>query len=367
MDTIVPFVSCLVTEDELQEYLDSPFYSELYVEQPNRQGFTKYVKLTNKRLIKVPVSEINLPKELIQILKNREEPVVPEINFLPAGKVPSYLFDRIVKFFRKVMEVRNAEVEAHAWIVWNPEQGYHIVVPRQNISKAAVSFEYDEVNKPGNIIVVDIHSHNTMSAFYSGTDNASDEKSINYSMVVGNLKPESYTYVIRFNVFKTKVTAVYEDVFDGNTDDIFDVPQAWLDKIVVPPVIQHSSPHTKGKAKTFGGAPRTFHGNNKARGTGNGRSYYRGQDEEDFWNSLNNTMWGSPKFNVDEDTGEIIEPSETDVLKSMYGVECGEAVDQISAYLEDLTENTEALLDVIRQAYAMLDDKGRYELATNGF
>lgn len=360
MDTLIPFISCLVTEDELQEYLDSPFYSEIYVEQPNRQGFTKYVKLTNKRLIKIPVSETNLPKELIKVLQDREEPVTPEINFLPAGKVPSYLFDRIVKFFRKVMEVRNAEVEAHAWIVWNPEQGYHIVVPRQNISKASVSFEYDEVNKPGNIIVVDIHSHNTMSAFYSGTDNASDEESINYSMVVGNLKPESYTYVIRFNVFKVKVTATYEDVFDEAKEEGFEVPQDWLDKIVVPAVIQRSFPSSHGKIRSFGGGnntPRSFHSKSK------NKSYYRGYDKNEFWNN----MWNQSSPNVDEDTGEILEPAESDILKSMYGQECGEAVDQISAYLEDLTENSEALLDVIRQAYAMLDDKGRYQLATNGF
>ena len=49
-------------------------------------------------------------------------------------------------------------MEAHAWILWEPEKGYYISVPKQTVGKASVSFTYDdEVLPPGAVIVVDIH------------------------------------------------------------------------------------------------------------------------------------------------------------------------------------------------------------------
>ena len=52
---------------------------------------------------------------------------------------------------------------------------------------------------------------------------------------------------------------------------------------------------------------------------------------------------------------------------SKYTVDVAEAKDTIDHEILDLSGCDEALLDVIRQAYEMMGETGRVDLATNGF
>lgn len=156
MENIIPFIKCLVNEDEYLEIKDSPFYQEIYVETP--QGFLKHLKLSGGRSVCAPVSFHDLPKDVTKVIESRQiEKDSAAVNFLPSGKVPSYFLDQIVEFFRAVSRQGHSELEAHAWIMWNQEKGYHIYVPEQVVSKAAVKFEYGDSVAPGNVFVVDIH------------------------------------------------------------------------------------------------------------------------------------------------------------------------------------------------------------------
>lgn len=358
MDTIIPFVKCLVNEDEYQEICQSPYYQEIYVE--TKDGFLKHLKLSGGRHVKAPIRYNSLPKDVISVLEAKEvSKESAEVNFLPAGKIPSYFLDQIVEFFRAVSKKHRADVEAHAWIMWNQEKGYHIFVPEQVVSKAAVKFEYGTSVAAGNVFVVDIHSHNTMGAFYSGTDNNNDRMSINYSMVIGNLTEKSYSHVIRFNLYEHKITCSLADIFELHHQENFEVPVEWLNQIKQPqPQVSTFSSQTVNRQRGF-----VFPGTkayptatppNRSR-TPNA---YLSDAENDFWENLSKYAYGSP---IDD------EDFEQQYHQEYGGKEAETAMEQIALYLEDLTDSDEGLLDVIRQAYAMLGEKGRSDLASGGF
>jgi PRTRC genetic system protein A len=154
-------------------------------------------------------------------------PPKQETKFLPAGKVPGELFDQIVSLYREVMRVNNGRnLEAMAWILWNSEQGYFIHVPKQQVSGASVNYEWDIPE--GSIVVVDTHSHNSMGAFFSGTDDGDDRKGVRYSGVVGKLTTTTFEMIWRF-CYQGKF-------FEVKFDEIFAPPRAevnpdWLGKI----------------------------------------------------------------------------------------------------------------------------------------
>lgn len=111
-------------------------------------------------------------------------------GFTPAlPPVPFHLFAQIIAFFRHFMR-DGYEAEALVHVYWDKtERGYKIVVPMQNVSKAHISVivppdeTLDEVRY---IHVADIHSHNSMPAFFSQIDDR-DELATRVYIVVGRL------------------------------------------------------------------------------------------------------------------------------------------------------------------------------------
>ena len=156
---LIPHISCLATIPDIDAAIEK--YPQTYISTP--EGNFKHVKFTGGRFARLKIEK--LPEIKIDGLKSV---VVEEVNFLPAGKVPSEMFDQIVEFFRKVMELKKSDVEAHAWILWNKDKGYYISIPPQTVSKASVRFDYTKEALPeGDMIVVDCHSHNTMGEYNS--------------------------------------------------------------------------------------------------------------------------------------------------------------------------------------------------------
>lgn len=150
---IIPHVSCFVDPAGFEE-AKSAGYAEIYL--PHKGGkFLKHVKLSGNRHVRLEVD--SLPKSALEMLA-KEVTIEEEINFLPAGKIPKVMFDQIVEFFRKVIELKKAQFEAHAWILWSQERGYFISIPPQTVGGASVKFEYNDDCLPkGSVIVVDLH------------------------------------------------------------------------------------------------------------------------------------------------------------------------------------------------------------------
>jgi hypothetical protein len=86
-------------------------------------------------------------------------------------------------------------------------------------------------------------------AFFSGTDNRSDEGAIGFSGVVGNIKPDSYSTVWRFNYRDKKLDCDFDDIFALPTREAQEVPAEWIEKINTPSYnFNYGGNSTKGKA-----------------------------------------------------------------------------------------------------------------------
>jgi hypothetical protein len=131
--------------NELEEAI-AQGYNEIYI--VGVKGIIKHHKLRGEnRFVRVPVDKI----------PDFEVPVVePQIQFLPDGKIPYNLFEQVVSFFKKVIQVKSAQLEAQVHILWNREQGYHIGVPPQQVSGASVTYDWSYIPE-GTNIVCDIH------------------------------------------------------------------------------------------------------------------------------------------------------------------------------------------------------------------
>ena len=119
---------------------------------------------------------------------------VAEFPYVQAGftpslpRIPLSLIGQIVAFFRSFVSEQE-EYEALAHIFWDKkEQRFFAYIPPQTVSKDDIvadlrSCPYQE---PRYLRYADIHSHNTMKAFFSHRDNL-DETGTGLYFVVGHL------------------------------------------------------------------------------------------------------------------------------------------------------------------------------------
>lgn len=109
-------------------------------------------------------------------------------GFVPAlPLIPMDLTMKIVSFFRHFTQ-NGADNEVLVNVYWDKQNGEYIAdVPEQTVSKASVnskiSGEYDNERY---IHYMDIHSHNSMKAFFSAVDD-NDERATRLYTVVGRL------------------------------------------------------------------------------------------------------------------------------------------------------------------------------------
>ena len=111
-------------------------------------------------------------------------------GFTPAlPLIPMSLMGQIIAFFRSFMQ-ENDENEAMAIIFWDKaEQHFFAYVPKQTVTKEQIDADLTECpygNEDRYIRYADIHSHNSMAAFFSGVDDA-DERGTGLYMVLGRL------------------------------------------------------------------------------------------------------------------------------------------------------------------------------------
>ena len=89
------------------------------------------------------------------------------------GRIPWRLYDLAYSLF-----VMDPSRERYVAIVW--QDGYRLRVPEQERESGSVKY-FTESD-----VVLDIHSHGTMSAWFSGQDNR-DEQALRLYMVVGKV------------------------------------------------------------------------------------------------------------------------------------------------------------------------------------
>lgn len=173
---------------------------------------------------------------MIPGLGRNKTATAPVAEFQPLAygvKLPEEMFYQVKQFFLDVMDLGPSTYEAQIFIVWSEtSKDYRIVIPKQKVSAAAVRYDIGEMLSDDDIIICDIHSHNNMSAFFSGTDNNDDKKNPWISGVFGKLST-NMEHKFRFNDgagrhFDMKA----EDVFDFE-DARFQTPKEWLDQVEI--------------------------------------------------------------------------------------------------------------------------------------
>ena len=111
-------------------------------------------------------------------------------GFTPAlPLIPMSLIGQIIAFFRSFLR-ENDSYEAMAIIYWDKlDRRFFAYVPRQRVTSTSIDADltdcpYDDSERY--IRYADIHSHNTMEAFFSHTDDE-DERGTGLYMVLGKL------------------------------------------------------------------------------------------------------------------------------------------------------------------------------------
>lgn len=146
---------------------------------------------------------------------------------LAVPKIPRRMLSQVLAFFRQLCD--DHDFEAYAQFFWNPErQEYWIRVPTQKVSKGRVEYEGQGDVDPKNVLVCEIHSHNSMDAFFSGTDDR-DEKSRGdrFFGVVGKLDTSSPQIKMSYIINGERTMIELGEVID---DEEF--PKEWLQQVV---------------------------------------------------------------------------------------------------------------------------------------
>ncbi|MFQ5779536.1 MAG: PRTRC system protein A [Nitrospiria bacterium] len=110
---------------------------------------------------------------------------VRERTELLSGPIP-------IRFLEQFVNQANGSsqrgLETAAWIIWSAEKGWeYLQLDILERTRGSVAFRWPEL-VPERHLVLDMHSHGAGPAFFSKTDNRSDQGTAHFSLVVGNCK-----------------------------------------------------------------------------------------------------------------------------------------------------------------------------------
>ena len=139
--------------------------------------------------------------------------------FLNVPKIPSDIYYQIKSWFTDICtEMGDNEAFCQVYYDTHTKQ-YGVHVPKQEVSKAAVKYDAEDTpavegDPEGRyILVYECHSHNSMGAFWSGTDNA-DEKNTRFYGVFGELDKDVHAEKQRYIMMGKEVAITKGDIFD---------------------------------------------------------------------------------------------------------------------------------------------------------
>ena len=119
---------------------------------------------------------------------------IAELDDIRAGfqmslpRLPAALLSQIIAFFRRVCVEYGRDLEALVNVLWDRQENEYVLhVPPQKIDAMSVKTDLSQQPGPARFLhVMDVHSHNTMSARFSKVDDR-DEQATRLYMVIGRL------------------------------------------------------------------------------------------------------------------------------------------------------------------------------------
>ncbi|MFC5402378.1 hypothetical protein [Cohnella soli] len=169
-------------------------------------------------------------------------PVVEELEPCREGfkmnlpKIPADLFTQLVTFF---YDYACFEVEVMGVFYWDTENDRYVLdVPFQSVSKTRINVSYSDF-PPQFIKVAEIHSHNTMPAWFSDIDDE-DEKGTMLYGIVGRIQKGinqvKFDLVVRAGVAGRFIHLEPETIIEGEYPkgacvDPIRYPMSWQDRV----------------------------------------------------------------------------------------------------------------------------------------
>lgn len=155
------------------------------------------------------------------------EDVTPKLGIKLNNKIPGNLIKEILGSFNRIYKKWGTECAAQIYQKRDTGE-FWIYYPEQEVSGALV--KYDNDTNLGsllkdNSLIMELHSHDSMGAFWSGTDNA-NETVLGLYMVIGNFNLDKVHYKLRCKYKSLVVDLKLEDVFDigeESEDDVLTV------------------------------------------------------------------------------------------------------------------------------------------------
>lgn len=151
-------------------------------------------------------------------------------GFIPAlPKIPYSILSEIIAFF-KTFVTEKSENEAMANIYWSfEEEKYRVHVPKQTVTKASVDTNLPDIDEEKFLLVMEVHSHNTMEAVFSRTDNK-DEIATRLYTVIGRLDKVFPDMTTRISVGGKHLVIDPAIVFDGIGGEF---PEKWKEAVEI--------------------------------------------------------------------------------------------------------------------------------------
>ncbi|MDH6373778.1 hypothetical protein M2444_005621 [Paenibacillus sp. PastF-3] len=161
---------------------------------------------------------------------------------LSLPKIPEHLMLQLLSFFSDYSDL---EVEVMGVFYWDRiNKKYVVNVPHQKVSKESIDPNYTEF-RPDLMRVAEIHSHNTMRAYFSTIDDNDEVGTMLYGVIGRMIKGDG---VIRFDIktragvagkFLPLLSSVWIDGNYDNQDDSWNLipytpyPQKWRNRVVI--------------------------------------------------------------------------------------------------------------------------------------
>ena len=151
-------------------------------------------------------------------------------GFIPAlPKIPYSILSEIIAFFKTFVTEKN-ENEAMANIYWSfEEEKYRVHVPKQTVTKASVDTNLPDIDEEKFLLVMEVHSHNTMGAVFSRTDDK-DEIATRLYTVIGRLDKVFPDMTTRISVGGKHLVIDPAIVFDGIGGEF---PEKWKEAVEI--------------------------------------------------------------------------------------------------------------------------------------
>jgi PRTRC genetic system protein A len=238
MDQTVTTVTEETPAVNLADFLAGSLFSRHVTmeEALNAHTMVRYV-MGHDGVYEVRHTDIGTFKIKAKTIKGAE--LITEGVDLNLPRIPVRILQQAISFFKAVMATFN-NAEAIIQIYWSRDRhDYYVYVPKQEVSQAQCHYvnSMDDVQL-NDLLVADIHSHNSMGAFFSGTDNADDQEP-RISGVIGKLDTVMPEMKFRISMggsyCEIKPDVIFQDMYPQA-----EFPLEWIDHVQKPQPVNYS-------------------------------------------------------------------------------------------------------------------------------